>query len=252
MGGTRRWWVLAAVLVVAVAAVALAGRSRTGSRDGENGPEIPCMEARTGNIQVVVREVGTVEPEVKVDIKSTLMHILGLLDTPTSGSYRLDGREVSTLGGRRLAHLRNREIGFIFQSFNLLPRATLLRNVELPLLYAGVERRERRRRALEALEAVGLGERVHHRPNELSGGQRQRAAIARALVTRPSVIMADEPTGNLDQRTGREILEIFETLHGQGQTLIVVTHDPGIARRAGRTVTLVDGRIVDGTREAAA
>ncbi len=184
--------------------------------------------------------------------KSTLMHILGLLDTPTSGSYRLDGREVSTLGGRRLAHLRNREIGFIFQSFNLLPRATLLRNVELPLLYAGVERRERRRRALEALEAVGLGERVHHRPNELSGGQRQRAAIARALVTRPSVIMADEPTGNLDQRTGREILEIFETLHGRGQTLIVVTHDPGIARRAGRTVTLVDGRIVDGTREAAA
>ena len=184
--------------------------------------------------------------------KSTLMHILGLLDTPSSGSYLLDGREVSSLPARRLAHLRNREIGFIFQSFNLLPRASLLRNVELPLLYAGVSRAERRRRALEALEVVGLAERVRHRPAELSGGQRQRAAIARALVTRPSVIMADEPTGNLDQQTGTEILELFEGMHSRGQTIIVVTHDPGIARRAGRTITLVDGRIVDGAGAVAA
>ncbi len=184
--------------------------------------------------------------------KSTLMHILGLLDTPTAGSYLLDGTEVSSLGARRLAHLRNREIGFIFQSFNLLPRASLLRNVELPLLYAGVGRRERRRRAIEVLEMVGLAHRARHRPGELSGGQRQRAAIARALVTGPSVIMADEPTGNLDQQTGSEILELFEAMHARGQTIIVVTHDPGIARRAGRTITLVDGRIVDGMGEAAA
>ncbi len=184
--------------------------------------------------------------------KSTLMHILGLLDTPTAGSYLLDGTEVSSLGARHLAHLRNREIGFIFQSFNLLPRASLLRNVELPLLYAGVGRQERRRRAMEALEMVGLVHRARHRPGELSGGQRQRAAIARALVTEPSVIMADEPTGNLDQQTGSEILELFEAMHARGQTIIVVTHDPGIARRAGRTITLVDGRIVDGRGEAAA
>jgi putative ABC transport system ATP-binding protein len=176
--------------------------------------------------------------------KSTLMHLLGLLDTPTSGSYRLDGEEVATLSRRRLANLRNRSIGFIFQSFNLLSRASTLRNVELPLLYAGVGRSERRDRARASLDRLGLGDRLRHRPNQLSGGQRQRAAIARALVTDPAVVMADEPTGNLDQNTGGEILEIFDELCRAGQTLIVVTHDPGIAARAHRTLTLVDGRIV--------
>ena len=184
--------------------------------------------------------------------KSTLMHLLGLLDTPTSGSYRLDGEEVGTLSRRRLASLRNRSIGFIFQSFNLLSRASTLRNVELPLLYAGVGRSERKERARAALDRLGLGDRMRHRPNQLSGGQRQRAAIARALVTEPAVIMADEPTGNLDQNTGREILEIFDGLCRAGQTLIVVTHDPGIAAHAHRTLTLVDGRIVsDDSRVAA-
>ena len=183
--------------------------------------------------------------------KSTLMHILGLLDTPTEGSYRLGGEEISSLSRRRLAALRNRHIGFIFQSFNLLPRATVRRNVELPLLYGGVGRGERRLRAVEALERVGLAERRRHRPNQLSGGERQRAAIARALVARPAVLMADEPTGNLDQQTGAEILAIFDQVRAAGQTLIVVTHDPGIAARAGRTVRLVDGRIVDGMKAAA-
>ncbi len=184
--------------------------------------------------------------------KSTLMHILGLLDSPTEGSYRLDGDEVSTLSRRRLAHLRNRSIGFIFQAFNLLPRATVLRNVELPLLYMGVARAERRRRAKDVLDRVGLGDRSRHRPNELSGGQRQRAAIARALVTEPAVIMADEPTGNLDQETGSEILALFDELQRGGQTLIVVTHDPKIAGHAERTIHLVDGRIRQETGSAAA
>lgn len=175
--------------------------------------------------------------------KSTLMHILGLLDTPTSGSYRLDGDEVSSLSRRRLAHLRNRQIGFIFQNFNLLPKASLLRNIELPLLYSGVTKTERQRRAREVLDRVGLGDRLKHRPNELSGGQRQRAAIARALVTDPAVIMADEPTGNLDQHTGTEILALFDTLQREGQTLIVVTHDHGVARRAQRIIDIVDGLV---------
>jgi len=184
--------------------------------------------------------------------KSTLMHILGLLDSPTAGSYRLDGDEVSTLTRRRLAALRNRSIGFIFQNFNLLPRASLARNVELPLLYAGVPRSDRRARAARALEQVGLADRGRHRPNQLSGGQRQRAAIARALVTDPFVIMADEPTGNLDQNTGHEILEVFEELHRHGQTLIVVTHDPAVARRAQRTIHIVDGLLEAGAERAAA
>ncbi len=184
--------------------------------------------------------------------KSTLMHLLGLLDTPTSGSYRLDGEEVATLSRRRLANLRNRSIGFIFQSFNLLSRASTLRNVELPLLYAGVGRSERRDRARASLDRLGLGDRLRHRPNQLSGGQRQRAAIARALVTNPAVVMADEPTGNLDQNTGREILDIFDELCRAGQTLIVVTHDPGIAAHAHRTLTLVDGRIVSDESRVAA
>jgi putative ABC transport system ATP-binding protein len=184
--------------------------------------------------------------------KSTLMHILGLLDSPTSGSYVLDGDEVATLSKRRLAALRNRSIGFIFQNFNLLPRASLARNVELPLLYAGVSRSDRRVRASRALEQVGLADRGRHRPNQLSGGQRQRAAIARALVTDPFVIMADEPTGNLDQNTGHEILEVFEQLHAQGQTLIVVTHDPAVARRAERTIHIVDGLLDAGAERVAA
>lgn len=175
--------------------------------------------------------------------KSTLMHILGLLDTPSSGSYRLNGDEVSSLSRRRLAHLRNRQIGFIFQNFNLLPKASLLRNIELPLLYSGVTKTERQRRAREVLDRVGLGDRLKHRPNELSGGQRQRAAIARALVTDPAVIMADEPTGNLDQHTGTEILALFDTLQKEGQTLIVVTHDHSVARRAQRIIDIVDGLV---------
>ena len=184
--------------------------------------------------------------------KSTLMHILGLLDSPTFGSYRLDGDEVGGFSRRRLAHLRNKKIGFIFQNFNLLPKASLLRNVELPLLYGGMERAERRKRAIEALEMVGLADRARHRPNELSGGQRQRGAIARALVGEPSVIMADEPTGNLDQQTGLEILELFDELRAGGQTLIIVTHDPSIAARAREIIRIVDGLILpDGQRAAA-
>lgn len=184
--------------------------------------------------------------------KSTLMHILGLLDSPTAGSYQLDGEEVATFSRRRLAHLRNKKIGFIFQNFNLLPRASLLRNVELPLLYAGVGRAKRRRKAYEALDMVGLADRAKHKPNELSGGQRQRGAIARALVAKPSVIMADEPTGNLDQQTGIEILELFDALRAGGQTTIIVTHDPSIAARARETIRIVDGLILPNGQRAAA
>jgi putative ABC transport system ATP-binding protein len=184
--------------------------------------------------------------------KSTLMHILGLLDSPTAGSYQLDGEEVATFSRRRLAHLRNKKIGFIFQNFNLLPRASLLRNVELPLLYAGVGRAERRRKAYDALDMVGLADRAKHKPNELSGGQRQRGAIARALVAKPSVIMADEPTGNLDQQTGIEILELFDALRAGGQTTIIVTHDPSIAARARETIRIVDGLILPNGQRAAA
>ena len=184
--------------------------------------------------------------------KSTLMHILGFLDSPTSGSYLLDGEEVAGFSRRRLAHLRNKKIGFIFQNFNLLPKASLLRNVELPLLYGGMGKTERRKQAHEALEMVGLADRARHRPNELSGGQRQRGAIARALVGRPSVIMADEPTGNLDQQTGIEILELFGELRAGGQTLIMVTHDPAIAARARETIRIVDGLILPNAQKAAA
>jgi putative ABC transport system ATP-binding protein len=184
--------------------------------------------------------------------KSTLMHILGLLDSPTAGSYLLDGEEVAGFSRRKLAHLRNRKIGFIFQNFNLLPKASLLRNVELPLLYGGMGRKERRRFALEALAKVGLADRARHRPNELSGGQRQRGAIARAIVGRPSVIMADEPTGNLDQQTGIEILELFDELRAGGQTMIMVTHDPNIAARARETIRLVDGLVLPNGQKVAA
>ena len=178
--------------------------------------------------------------------KSTLMHILGCLDTPTSGRYWLDGEDVAEMSARQLARVRNQKIGFVFQTFNLLPRASILKNVELPLLYAGASRDERRERAFKALERVGLDKRAKHRPNELSGGQRQRVAIARALVNDPSLILADEPTGNLDQKTGSDIINIFEELAGHGETIVLVTHDPAIAARCQRRITLVDGEIVSG------
>ena len=178
--------------------------------------------------------------------KSTLMHILGCLDSPTSGEYWLDGEDVALLSARALARIRNQKIGFVFQTFNLLPRATILKNVELPLLYAGLRSGERRERALEALKRVGLDKRAKHRPNELSGGQRQRVAIARALVNSPSLILADEPTGNLDTKTGSDIITIFEELSASGQTIVIVTHDPAIAARTRRRIKIVDGVIVDG------
>ena len=175
--------------------------------------------------------------------KSTMMHILGCLDTPTSGKYWLDGEDVAELSARSLAKIRNLKIGFVFQTFNLLPRATILKNVQLPLLYAGVSGDERRSRAMEALERVGLDKRAKHRPNELSGGQRQRVAIARALVNNPSLILADEPTGNLDTKTGSDIIRIFEDLAAADETIVLVTHDPSIAARTQRRITIVDGQI---------
>jgi putative ABC transport system ATP-binding protein len=175
--------------------------------------------------------------------KSTLMNMLGCLDTPTEGRYEFNGRNVAHMVDDELAEIRNREIGFVFQTFNLLPRATALANVELPLIYAGVPRHERHERARQTLEHVGLGNRMHHKPNELSGGQRQRVAIARALVNKPSIILADEPTGNLDSKTGVEIMELFEELYEQGNSLIVVTHEEDIARHARRIVRLRDGLI---------
>ncbi len=175
--------------------------------------------------------------------KSTLMNLIGCLDTPTSGEYWLSGQEVSRMRDDALARVRNREIGFVFQTFNLLPRATALHNVELPLVYGGVNSKERRRRAMDALDRVGLGDRVGHRPNELSGGQRQRVAIARALVNRPALLLADEPTGNLDSTTSDELMQVFQQLHDEGQTIIMVTHEPSIAAHAHRVVVLKDGRV---------
>ena len=176
--------------------------------------------------------------------KSTLMNLVGCLDTPTAGTYRLNGVDVQGLSDDALADLRNREIGFVFQTFQLLPRATALANVELPLVYRGVPRRERRRQAEAALEAVGLTNRMHHRPNELSGGQRQRVAIARALVGEPSLLLADEPTGNLDSATGEEIIRLFDELNRRGHTIVLVTHEPRLAARCPRATRLSDGRVV--------
>lgn len=181
--------------------------------------------------------------------KSTLMNVLGALDTPTSGTYMLNGKDVSSMGDNELADIRNQEIGFVFQTFNLLPRLSSLENVALPLIYAGIKKEERLERAMDVLKSVGLGDRVNHRPNELSGGQRQRVAVARALVNRPSIILADEPTGNLDTKTSVEIMQLFEDLHKQGNTIIVVTHEEDIAQRAKRIVRLRDGLVenADGT-----
>lgn len=181
--------------------------------------------------------------------KSTLMNIIGCLDTPTSGTYRLANRAVNELSDDELAQIRNQEVGFVFQTFNLLPRATALENVEVPLIYAGVPRRERHRRAKELLERVGLGDRTHHQPNELSGGQRQRVAIARALVNNPSLLLADEPTGNLDSRTGAEIMELFDRLNQEGHTIVLVTHEEDIAAHARRIVRLRDGKILEDRRK---
>ncbi|MGC9315868.1 MAG: ABC transporter ATP-binding protein, partial [bacterium] len=175
--------------------------------------------------------------------KSTLLNVLGMLDVPSSGEYIFRGTNVAELSDNRLAEVRNREVGFVFQTFNLLPRASALGNVELPLIYAGVSRKERKERAKEVLEQVGLADRMTHRPNELSGGQRQRVAIARALITKPGIILADEPTGNLDSKTGIEIMSLLDDLSELGHTVILVTHERSIAEHANRNVELLDGRI---------
>jgi putative ABC transport system ATP-binding protein len=180
--------------------------------------------------------------------KSTFMNMIGCLDTPSAGEYWLNGQLVSTMSDDMLARVRNKEIGFVFQTFNLLPRSSALQNVELPLVYAGVPSAERKKRAMEALEQVQLGQRVHHKPNELSGGQRQRVAIARALVNRPSILLADEPTGNLDSKTSEEIMRVFEELSAAGQTVVMVTHEPDIAAHARRVVVLRDGRVASDER----
>jgi putative ABC transport system ATP-binding protein len=184
--------------------------------------------------------------------KSTLMNLIGCLDTPSKGRYLLNGKEVSTMNDNELARIRNEEIGFVFQTFNLLPRATALHNVELPLVYAGVGKKDRLDRAKAALEKVELTPRMHHRPNELSGGQRQRVAIARALVNNPSILLADEPTGNLDSKTGVEIMALFERLHTGGNTIVLVTHEADIAAHAHRVISLRDGQVAKDVQQAPA
>jgi len=183
--------------------------------------------------------------------KSTLMNLIGCLDTPSKGSYLLNGKQVSQMNDNELARIRNEEIGFVFQTFNLLPRATALHNVELPLVYAGVQAKDRQDRAKLALQKVELGDRLTHRPNELSGGQRQRVAIARALVNNPSILLADEPTGNLDSKTGAEIMALFERLHKSGNTILLVTHEPDVAAFAYRAIHIRDGQVENDVRRAA-
>lgn len=178
--------------------------------------------------------------------KSTLMHILGCLDTATDGDYFLNGEEVSKMKKNQLAAIRNEEIGFVFQTFNLLPHLNIRKNVELPLMYSGMSKKQRKRQAIEVLQEVGLGNRLQHKPNELSGGQRQRVAIARAIINNPSIILADEPTGNLDTSSGNDILSIFTELNDRGHTIVMVTHDPVVAKKASRAVYIVDGLIKDG------
>tara|TARA_B100001179_G_scaffold174579_1_gene129904 strand:- start:18 stop:614 length:597 start_codon:yes stop_codon:yes gene_type:complete len=180
--------------------------------------------------------------------KSTLMNMIGCLDTPTNGTYEFEGELVHEMDDNQLASIRNRKIGFVFQTFNLLPKATALRNVEVPLIYANISRLERLKKAEESLTAVGLGDRMHHKPNELSGGQRQRVAIARALVNNPSIMLADEPTGNLDSKSGVEIMKIFDELHERGHTIILVTHEEYIADHADRTINLFDGKVKEDVR----
>jgi len=184
--------------------------------------------------------------------KSTLMNLIGCLDSPSQGTYLLNGKKVSDMNDDELARIRNEEIGFVFQTFNLLPRATALHNVELPLIYAGMSGKERAQKAAEALDKVELGDRKTHRPNQLSGGQRQRVAIARALVNNPSILLADEPTGNLDSKTGVEIMALFDRLHQAGNTIILVTHEADVAAHANRTVSIRDGQIEADTRREAA
>ena len=232
------------------------GRSGNGSGAGANGMIIRTEGLRKYYVlgAETVRAVRGVDLEVNrgefVAImgasgsgKSTFMNLIGCLDTPTAGQYWLNGRKVSELSDDQLARVRNRDIGFVFQTFNLLPRATALHNVELPLIYAGVPARQRRKRAEEKLERVGLGDRMHHKPPELSGGQRQRVAIARALVNDPALLLADEPTGNLDSTTSREIVQILVELNRTGQTILMVTHEPDIASSASRQIHLTDGLV---------
>ena len=232
------------------------GRSGNGSGTGANGVIIRTEGLRKYYVlgAETVRAVRGVDLEVSrgefVAImgasgsgKSTFMNLIGCLDTPTAGQYWLNGREVSELSDDQLARVRNRDIGFVFQTFNLLPRATALHNVELPLIYAGMPAKERRKRAEETLERVGLGDRMHHKPPELSGGQRQRVAIARALVNDPALLLADEPTGNLDSTTSREIVQILVELNRTGQTILMVTHEPDIAEAASRQIHLTDGLV---------
>jgi len=198
------------------------------------------LEVRPGEFVAIVGPSGSG--------KSTLMNIVGCLDTPTAGEYRLDGEQVAGLGRDRLADIRNRKIGFVFQGFHLLPHLTVYENVELPLIYGGVPARRRRERVLALLEQVGLADRATHRPGEISGGQAQRAAIARALAMDPAIVLADEPTGNLDTASGSDVMDLFSELHERGRTMIVVTHDPALARRARRVVRLRDGLIVPDDR----
>ena len=246
------------------AAAGRSGREAAGASDRSPDPRMPVAEDPVIEARGLSKdyEMGaeTVRALVDVDLdvgrneyiavmgpsgsgKSTLMNLVGCLDTPTRGRYRLNGQAVEGLADDELARIRNREIGFVFQTFNLLPRASALHNVELPLVYAGVGAEERRERAAEALGLVELADRMDHEPSELSGGQRQRVAVARALVNRPSILLADEPTGNLDSGTSAEIMSVFEGLHGEGQTIIMVTHEYDIAAHAHRVVTLRDGRI---------